>query len=827
MIKAYLIYLALVLWTISSFAQSPKMSNLFPRQKTKAQWNCPQINYPQVRQLRSKADVKISVEGDEVPRIELEPSIFKINPFSLDNAQNMVNKPVEVGVDYSACIERFKLSLKGLIETKKSEYCFAGSKKPICKFTTEDITKAINQNIESSEFLQNNKKRIIIPRILPGSTGAFEPSEIKNEFLKMRNNESFDVSTLLSQEGMNFLSDNQTDLKKDDFEKLKTQFKNFQENLTLKVCNLSQKLCDNIKKKLELGQTKLSVLAQKKNAEIDRIDREWLPKLNLPTSEEEAIKQMRESLKENPFKCDLMYKTYPSNGRVFTAGKFPHALADNLEQFSKVADRFCISMTLQNLARAYENSSENGKDFKNFCQGNNSATCKLAKERLAIMEKNLKRLFIMRNGSQGERYIEENEDCFLHPTTPDQTILSILEKHNKALICDELKEGEHKIISSLDGSPSGLAGNYLLKRTGPKTHQLLVGIDIAEDGHGVKKEEMYQRIQSCIKDITPYLKGPSGEQLQMSTISPKEAERIPRDQRPLLHKIGIQSPGGRSHSLSYEADIDCPTITHEVLHLLGLCDEYNGHYDGYSCRAVAGVPSIMSGQYAAFDSSVDRTYDCTCYPNSSCEKIKDSTDEQLKNFFVQPSFYKLTDYEQRNKYCKWELMERTTWEKIKSDRRLQIADQSSNRIDVMHLSFEDKWPQIERSMFRCECEAGDQKCSEFIQKIAKKTKNIEREPLTSCPDGSKSQKSSFGNNLPSGNNYEWNPQGIKVMVPAKSPSLLLPSHYERIIGGACDQVAKKYNECAKWAYRSKEKTNNCEGRPSHCEDGTDFLGVKK
>ena len=93
--------------------------------------------------------------------------------------------------------------------------------------------------------------------------------------------------------------------------------------------------------------------------------------------------------------------------------------------------------------------------------------------------------------------------------------------------------------------------------------------------------------------------------------------------------ISIGSKNHRSNSEKYESDIDCPTITHEILHLTGLCDEYReqqrgfyinpktgemvgnnfignnkkklvpSNYDfkpAYDCR-VEGENSIMSNQY--------------------------------------------------------------------------------------------------------------------------------------------------------------------------------------------------------------------------------------
>ncbi len=73
--------------------------------------------------------------------------------------------------------------------------------------------------------------------------------------------------------------------------------------------------------------------------------------------------------------------------------------------------------------------------------------------------------------------------------------------------------------------------------------------------------------------------------------------------------------------------------------------------------------------------------------------------------------------------------------------------------------------------------------------------------------------------------FNWDGSKLKFVKMPEWPSLLHPNHYERIAGGACGEKAKKYNQCAVWAYRNPAQTNNCEGKPEHCSSDEDFLGV--
>src|SRR5690606_14525936 len=148
------------------------------------------------------------------------------------------------------------------------------------------------------------------------------------------------------------------------------------------------------------------------------------------------------------------------------------------------------------------------------------------------------------------------------------------------------KAGQSKTVSSKEGKPTGLAGEYTLKKKKSGDHEVIVNIDVTQGAFGVGKDQMHDRIKTCMKEVSPFMKGPDGKGLEIKIISPKEIFDFPVNERPAINKVDIQSPGFRSHSRSYQADIDCPTIAHEVLHLLGICDEYDGNADGYSCRTV-------------------------------------------------------------------------------------------------------------------------------------------------------------------------------------------------------------------------------------------------
>ncbi len=92
------------------------------------------------------------------------------------------------------------------------------------------------------------------------------------------------------------------------------------------------------------------------------------------------------------------------------------------------------------------------------------------------------------------------------------------------------------------------------------------------DGHYRKK------VQNCLKEASRYMKGPNGEKLKISISKPKPSsinnDNSCDNKGQKVHRIKIASQTHRSYVDTYSSDIGCPAITHEILHLTGLCDEY-------------------------------------------------------------------------------------------------------------------------------------------------------------------------------------------------------------------------------------------------------------
>ena len=208
-----------------------------------------------------------------------------------------------------------------------------------------------------------------------------------------------------------------------------------------------------------------------------------------------------------------------------------------------------------------------------------------------------------------------------------QSFISI-RRHQQQSSCDDYDTGEERIFEK-DDRVAGLGG-YVVKKNpdGSYTASVALRFSPEEDYDGSVSyhrvhQHYLQKMRNCMRQFSPYMLGPSGEKLNIEVLD-MNTQNISREAQ---HSISIQSSRGRSTGVSYESDINCEVMTHEIFHLLGLKDEYpemhaghfvnprDGHirsYDpnypryNFDCR-VTQENSVMSHHWDRFDSVNNRT----------------------------------------------------------------------------------------------------------------------------------------------------------------------------------------------------------------------------
>ena len=179
-------------------------------------------------------------------------------------------------------------------------------------------------------------------------------------------------------------------------------------------------------------------------------------------------------------------------------------------------------------------------------------------------------------------------DCAIKSDGKANDLLDFLSDLENQSQCFELKPGEKKTIHA----GTGRNRSYPVQRDPDGAYSVTLNLDFSpdEDYDGdVSKSQVPQhymeKTQKCMEQANKGMLGPNAEKLRIVIKdTPKNDTCSVADTK----KIFVGSEDHRSNSGKYESDIDCPTITHEILHLLGLCDEYKERYRGFYVNSKTG-----------------------------------------------------------------------------------------------------------------------------------------------------------------------------------------------------------------------------------------------
>jgi hypothetical protein len=205
--------------------------------------------------------------------------------------------------------------------------------------------------------------------------------------------------------------------------------------------------------------------------------------------------------------------------------------------------------------------------------------------------------------------------------------------------CVDLQPGQSRDIDlPYQHSPTGLPMSYKVSRLDDKNYQIAVPVDI----HGPEDlvVAMKSRVKNCLARSSYALLGPHGEKINLKIVEPAEASEL------TPHRIDI-STLSRDTSTQFSFSpftTDCPAITHEVMHMLGLVDEYpepslsvyrdsnnqmnyswqNVGARAYDCRALGPKDSVMYQQDNAYKKAnlPLLTIDCVCKTRACKEALR-------------------------------------------------------------------------------------------------------------------------------------------------------------------------------------------------------------
>ncbi len=266
----------------------------------------------------------------------------------------------------------------------------------------------------------------------------------------------------------------------------------------------------------------------------------------------------------------------------------------NQEQYEKTVDRLseigpsCLKNALATLGREIQKANDifNLPDSCEGETGRQRDICNRLKRDQELIIGRLSSLTDLVMSQSSSQAVESLGTCL--ESEPSFFVLGdFLEDLDKEMACSDYQPGEERDVSTDPWT------HYRIKKEtdGSYTASIAMTFSPADDydnEKNVPKDQVNahyrQRATDCLNQANPKMLGPNGERLNIVIADPQADSCLPQ------LDITIQSSTGRSNSGSYEADIDCPTTAHELLHEVG------GLNDGYEEGSMGEYVNIETGE---------------------------------------------------------------------------------------------------------------------------------------------------------------------------------------------------------------------------------------
>lgn len=436
--------------------------------------------------------------------------------------------------------------------------------------------------------------------------------------------------------------------------------------------------------------------------------------------------------------------------------------------------------------------------------------------------------------------------------------------------CTPLQVGESRVTSENDRLSDYVEQKYAVTNIGDDTYRVDLNINFIptkslKKTSGVAAKAL-ERMRKCVSQVNPFAKDSLGRKLQFNILTPGETKSLPKEIRPPQVDIAVEKADfGRMNSRTYTENIDCATTIHEMMHLMGIHDEYHenqiGTYthktngkvikyhneDGsinkkgmeiveenrddynlelaYQCRAIPQKETIMKTTNQFLKTVIPPVGVCECSLQSGaqkdmCHRIF-TLDKKTRDHYYRMSSSNFEQIPNLNTYCRSDDPNVTTTN-LGSINEIINHNLISNVLKTPHqISFTKNQASVNdfgsvslySSSRTCTCEKSNEECIEVINKIEAISQNIKSAEVKVCP-------------FPSRLNEDLSPEQITdpknqiafgFEVDAKnSPPLFENAYVEKVLFPGCDSRASKYVQCIEKAY--SEEGASCAGTPAYCSD---------
>ncbi len=409
--------------------------------------------------------------------------------------------------------------------------------------------------------------------------------------------------------------------------------------------------------------------------------------------------------------------------------------------------------------------------------------------------------------------ISNTIQCLLPRDQSNKTpgIEDFLRVVNQPDVCEDLNNSESKLMTFDDHS-------YFLKRKENGDYEAILNINFDFQSGSQSSDGMLQKVRACMNSNTPFMLGPDHKShLQISIKTPQEIEsELPIGLRPetktihVVRKNFFDGTGIAGNTENFKEDFDCPGITHEFFHHLGMADEYpdrrtqidpntgKAWKDLYSCRIIPKYPSIMNDTWNAYAKGTRSKKVCEC-KSEGCSNLMNATDTDsanLRGIMNSPLAPDLFGYDNL-KFCKTTALPLTNVLRNPS-KAYDILGQSEGNLTLEFRSvvFIGKKALYNRAKLDCHCPAGDTTCAQAFSKVVEQ--NLQNSQASNCPAYTELVPNIDPASLPESSG-PYNGKLLIVKEPSL-PSLMAPNQFGKVLFGNCPTgPASEYDYCDKYA----------------------------
>lgn len=445
------------------------------------------------------------------------------------------------------------------------------------------------------------------------------------------------------------------------------------------------------------------------------------------------------------------------------------------------------------------------------------------------------------------------------PATPPAPITYAENKNCRPIEVGQGRLSDQVAVEDTNSIPANR--EYLLYRRSEKKFEVIYQLDFkpivgADAPATMSGADMAERARQCLAMLPP-ARLSDGRELTFRFITPEQRNLIIGKAPPKITINVVKASRGNAEN--FAEDFRCGQVIHELLHKVGLCDEYHetgGAANVGKCRPQAQGSSVMgNGMHQAYDDAAGEPFSCNLASQPDTLSYLNDPTSTHKELLMKRHFRHIGNRpwnafghqnppagSPKSVCCKL-LGPQTQLPTLPSNSspRVSLIENSAESLRfknteafLMHNSITKKY-NLSLQEQNYECKIADvavehqPACREYLELIRPELESVAdpNRTMYTCPVDLPGPPINF--DIGPGE-IELSGQTLQLRNKGNGRSILHSGHFERILAGECSSPATQvYDRCSRFAYEhnytNAQKAMSCEELlPAECKR-VDWIGT--